>query len=166
MAPVAPVQKPGQNIPALAASLALCFAVAGLGGYWTSLGLGPWYIALRKPPWTPPNRVFGPVWTVLYAAMAVAAWLVWRRRGLVGVGLPLALFALQLALNLAWTGLFFALRRPGLAFGEIGLLWAAILATQGAFGRVSRVAGLLLIPYLAWVTFAAALNLAIWRLNP
>ena len=165
MAPVAPVQKPGQDIPALVAWLALCFAVAGLGGYWTSLGLGPWYDGLRKPPWTPPNRVFGPVWTALYAVMAVAAWLVWRRRGLARVGLPLALFVLQLALNLAWTGLFFALRRPGLAFGEILLLWAVILATLGAFGRVSRVAGLLLIPYLAWVTFAAALNLAIWRLN-
>jgi benzodiazapine receptor len=166
MASIPATRRPVRDLTALATSLALCFAVAGLGGYWTSLGLGPWYDALRKPAWTPPNWVFGPVWTALYAAMAVTAWLVWRRQGLVGVRLPLALFGLQLALNLAWTGLFFALRQPGLAFGEILLLCAAILATLGAFGRVSRVAGLLLIPYLAWVTFAAALNLAIWRLNP
>jgi tryptophan-rich sensory protein len=97
--------------------------------------------------------------------MAVAAWLVWRR-GHAGARLPLILFAVQLTLNLAWSGLFFALRRPGLAFGEILLLWAAILATLLAFGRVSRLAAGLLAPYLAWVTFAAALNFAIWRLNP
>lgn len=97
--------------------------------------------------------------------MAAAVWLVWRRRGAVQVRLPLALFGLQLALNLAWSGLFFGLRRPGLACGEILLLWAAILATLLAFGRVSRLAAGLLAPYLAWVTFAAALNFAIWRLN-
>lgn len=108
-----------RDTTALAASLVLCFAVAGLGGYWTSLGLGPWYDGLRKPPWTPPNRVFGPVWTVLYASMAIAAWLVWRQRRTPPVALPLGLFGLQLALNLAWSGLFFALRRPGWAFGEI-----------------------------------------------
>ena len=139
--------------------------MAGLGGYWTSLGLGPWYDGLRKPPWTPPNRVFGPVWTALYASMAVAAWLVWRRRGTHGSPSLWGSSALQLALNLAWTGLFFALRRPGLAFGEIVLLWAAILATLLAFGRVSRWAALLMAPYLAWVSYAAALNFAIWRLN-
>ena len=140
--------------------------MAGLGGYWTSLGLGPWYDGLRKPPWTPPNGVFGPVWTALYASMAVAAWLVWRRRGSHRVTIPLGLFGLQLALNLAWTGLFFALRRPGLAFGEILLLWSVILATWLVFGRFSRWAAALLAPYLAWVAYAAALNLALWRLNP
>ena len=98
--------------------------------------------------------------------MAVAAWLVWRRRGAHRVAFPLGLFGLQLALNLAWSGLFFALRRPGPAFGEIVLLWAAILATLLAFGRISRSGGLLLVPYLAWVSYAAALNFAIWRLNP
>src|SRR5262249_54456770 len=107
---------PVQDITALAVSLALCFAVAGLGGYWTSLGLGPWYDGLHKPPWTPPNGIFGPVWTLLYISMAVAAWLVWRERRQSGVGLSLSLFALQLSLNLAWTGIFFALRRPGPAF--------------------------------------------------
>ena len=154
-----------RDLIALATSLAACFAVAGLGGYWTSLGLGPWYDGLRKPWWTAPDWLFGPVWTLLYASMAIAAWLVWRKRGLAGIGVPLSLFALQLALNLAWSGIFFALRRPGLAFGEILLLWAAILATLLAFGRVSPGAAGLFAPYLAWVTFAAALNFAIWRLN-
>jgi tryptophan-rich sensory protein len=155
-----------RDIPALAASLVLCFSAAGLGGYWTSLGLGPWYDGLRKPSWTPPNRVFGPVWTILYTSMAIAAWLVWRRRRTHSVVLPLGLFGLQLALNLAWSGLFFALGRPGPAFGEVVLLWAAILATLVAFGRVSRSAAGLLAPYLAWVAYAAALNFTIWRLNP
>ena len=158
-------RSPVRDVIALVACLAACFAVAGLGGSWTSLGLGPWYDGLRKPSWQPPAWVFGPVWTALYASMAVAAWLVWRR-GPARARLPLALFGLQLALNLAWSGLFFALRHPGLTFGEILLLWAAILATMLAFGRISRLAAGLLAPYLAWVTFAAALNLAIWRLNP
>ncbi len=158
-------RRPARDLMALVAALALCFAVAGLGGYWTSLGLGAWYEGLRKPSWTPPNRVFGPVWTALYAAMAVAAWLVWRRRGTHRVALSLGLFGLQLAMNLAWSGLFFALRSPGLAFGEIVPLWAAILATTVAFGRVSWAAGWLMVPYLLWTSYAAALNLALWRLN-
>jgi benzodiazapine receptor len=166
MDPIDTSRNPPRDLTALVASLVLCFAVAGVGGYWTSLGLGPWYDGLRKPSWTPPNRIFGPVWTVLYASMAVAAWLVWRRRGAQRVALPLGLFGLQLALNLAWSGLFFALRRPGLAFGEVVPLWAAILATLLSFGRVSRWAALLMVPYLAWVAYAAALNFAIWRLNP
>ena len=98
-----------RDLIALATSLAACFAVAGLGGYWTSLGLGPWYDGLRKPWWTAPDRLFGPVWTLLYASMAIAAWLVWRKRGLAGIGVPLSLFALQLVLILAWSGIFFAL---------------------------------------------------------
>ena len=105
-------RSPVRDLLALAACLGLCFTVAGLGGYWTSLGLGPWYGGLRKPPWQPPAWVFGPVWTVLYASMAVAAWLVWRRRESARVRLPLALFGLQLALNLAWSGLFFGLEVP------------------------------------------------------
>jgi len=165
MDPIVTSRNPPRDLTALAASLALCFAVAGLGGYWTGLGLGPWYDGLRKPSWTPPNWVFGPVWTALYASMAMTAWLVWRRRGTHRVAFPLGLFGLQLALNLAWSGLFFALRRPGPAFGEILLLWAAILATLLSFGRVSRWAALLMVPYLAWVSYAAALNFALWRLN-
>jgi benzodiazapine receptor len=165
MTQIPAVRSPVRDLTALVGSLALCFAVAGLGGYWTSLGLGPWYDGLRKPTWRPPAWVFGPVWTILYAMMAVAAWLVWRRRGPARAWLPLSLFGLQLALNLAWSGLFFGLRRPGLAFGGIVLLWVAILVTLLAFGRISRLAAGLLAPYLAWVTFATALNFAIWRMN-
>jgi translocator protein len=166
MTAVTAARCPLRELKALASSLTLCAAVAGLGGYWTSLGLGPWYESLRKPFWTPPGWIFAPVWTALYASMAVAAWLVWWESVRVEVRLPLSLYGLQLALNLAWTGIFFALRRPGLAFGEIVLLWTTILVTLMVFGRVSRSAAGFLAPYLVWVTFAAALNFAIWRLNP
>src|SRR2546429_635093 len=114
MLTIPPTRSRVRDLIALAASLALCFAVAGLRAYWTAQGLGPWYDGLRKPAWNPPSWVFGPVWTVLYASMAVAAWLVWRRRGLAAAWLPLSLFGLQLALNVAWSGIFFALRRPGM----------------------------------------------------
>lgn len=153
------------DILGLAVSLAICFAAAGVGGYWTSLGLAGWYPSLRKPAWTPPNWVFGPVWTLLYLAMAAAAWRVWRRAGLRGGRIPLALFVLQLALNAAWTGIFFALRAPWAAFVEVVLFWLAILLTLWAFWRVDRAAGVLIVPYLGWVSFAAALNFAIAMAN-
>ncbi len=158
-------QNPNRDLGGLAIWFLVCFSVAGLGGYWTSLGLGPWYDGLHKPSWTPTNGIFGPVWSVLYALMAVSAWLVWRRRGFADGWLPLFLFGSQLALNLVWSGLFFGIRQPGLAFGEIVLLWASILATLLVFARTSRLAAGLLAPYLVWVTFASALNYAIWRLN-
>ncbi len=145
--------------------LALTFAVAGIGGWFTSMGVGDWYATIRKPSFNPPSAVFGPVWTVLYALMAVAAWLVWRRAGFHGASAALALFFIQLALNLAWSGLFFALRSPGLALLDIAALWVAILATVVLFFQHSTWAGALLVPYLLWVSFAALLNGAIWRLN-
>ena len=131
----------------------------------TARSVGDWYAGLNKPSWTPPSAVFAPVWSALYVMMGVAAWLVWRRGGLTAVAVPLALFGIQLALNVAWSAIFFGLRRPGWAFVEIVALWALILATVIAFRRISPTAGYLLLPYLAWVTFAAALNLAIWRAN-
>lgn len=143
----------------------IVFAVAGVGSFFTRRGIRDWYPSLRKPSFNPPAWIFGPVWTVLYLSMAVAAWLVWRERSLQTVALPLTLFAVQLALNAAWTGIFFGLRRPGAAFVEICCLWALILLTLISFWRVSPLAGVLLIPYQLWVTFAAFLNLAIWRLN-
>lgn len=142
--------------------LALTFAAAAIGG---QSGPGEWYAALHKPAWNPPNWLFGPVWTVLYTVMAVAAWLVWRRGGMRVQAVPLGLFLFQLALNAAWSWLFFGLHRPGLAFAEIILLWLAILATALAFRPVSAAAFWLLIPYLAWVSFAAVLNFTLWRLN-
>ena len=139
--------------------LVLCFGAAAVGARFRP---GEWYAGLRKPPWNPPNAVFAPVWTVLYAMMAVAAWLVWRQTGLSS---ECALFLLQLALNGLWTWLFFGLKRPALALADILVLWLAIGATLTAFWHVRALAGLLLVPYLAWVTFAAALNAAVWRLN-
>lgn len=153
------------DIAALGLFVLVCFAAAGIGGAFTAGSLGSWYVELKKPSWNPPNWIFGPVWTALYLSMAVAAWLVWRRAGWSGAAAALGLFALQLALNVAWSGLFFGLRNPGAASAGIVALWASILATLIAFWRVTPGAGLLMVPYLAWVTFASVLNLTIWRLN-
>lgn len=147
---------------ALAGWVMLCFAAAAMGGMFMP---GEWYASLKKPSWNPPGWVFGPVWTALYAMMAVAAWLVWRRGGFAGQRRALTFFLVQLALNAAWTPLFFGLHWPGVAFGEIVLLWLAIAATIASFRPVSPIAAGLLVPYLAWVSFASVLNFALWRLN-
>jgi benzodiazapine receptor len=149
----------------LAVFIVICFAVAGVGSLLTTPALDGWYATLRKPSWNPPGWVFGPVWSLLYLSMAIAAWLVWRKYGVSGAAIPLALFAAQLVLNGAWSGLFFALHQPWLALAEIVLLWCAILATAISFGRIMPLAGWLLVPYLAWVTFAAMLNLTLARMN-
>jgi tryptophan-rich sensory protein len=127
---------------------------------------GDWYRRLAKPAWQPPSWIFAPVWTALYAGMALSAWLVWRKAGLQGGAVPLAVYLAQLALNTAWTPLFFGLHRIGLALFDIVLLWGAVAATVALFYPIHAGAALLLVPYLAWVTFAAALNFAIWRINP
>jgi benzodiazapine receptor len=143
----------------------LCFGTAAIGAAWTSISVDGWYQTIAKPTWTPPDWVFGPVWTVLYFLMAIAGWLVWRRSGIAAARGAWLLFAAQLLLNALWSGIFFALRSPGLAFVEILVLWAAIAGTIVAFWQHSRWASCLLVPYLAWSSFAAVLNLAIWRLN-
>ena len=145
--------------------VAVCFAVAGIGAAVTTPKIDNWYAALVKPSWNPPNWIFGPVWSMLYLGMAIAAWLVWRQSGLAGAVGPLSLFGVQLVLNLAWSWLFFRLQNPGAAVVDIVLLWAAIAATMVAFWRRSSLAGRRFAPYLAWVSFAAVLNFAIWRLN-
>jgi tryptophan-rich sensory protein len=150
----------------LAGFFVVCFAAAGIGSMLTVPYINGWYATLRKPWWNPPNWLFGPVWTLLYCAMATAAWLVWRRSGFSGAALPLTLFFVQLLLNAAWSGFFFALQNPPAALVNIVLLWAAIAATGVSFWNIVPTAGWLMAPYLAWVTFAAALNYAIWRLNP
>ncbi len=127
---------------------------------------GQWYEGLRKPSWRPPNWLFGPAWTVLYVTIAIAGWLVWREAGFAGAGLPLAIYGIQLVLNAVWSGLFFGLRRPDLAFVEVVLLWLSILATILAFAPIHAGAAWLLLPYLCWVAFAAWLNLTLWRMNP
>ena len=142
--------------------LVACFGVAAFGGATTASSVRDWYPTIEKPAWTPPSWIFGPVWTALYAMMAVAAWLVWRRAGWCGA---LSWFAVQLALNAAWSPVFFGLHRIGLAFVNIVLLWLAIVGTTVTFWKVSPLAGGLFVPYLAWVSFASILNFTIWRLN-
>ena len=146
--------------------LAVCFAVSGMGAIFTSRSVSEWYPVLQKPSWNPPAWVFGPVWTVLYLMMAIAAWMVWRRRGFREGAAALLIFAFQLALNAAWSPLFFGLRNPLAGLLDIIPLWAAILATIAAFRKISPLAAALLIPYWLWVSFATALNFMIWRLNP
>ena len=151
-----------KSILGLLGWLGVTFAAAWAGSRFMP---GAWYAALAKPAWNPPNAIFAPVWSVLYGLMAVAAWLVWRRAGFSGAGAALGLFAVQLILNALWSYLFFGRHQPGLAFGDIVVLWVAILSVVLLFWRVDQVAGALLLPYLAWVGFAAYLNFTLWRLN-
>jgi benzodiazapine receptor len=149
----------------LVAWLTVTFVAAGLGNWATMSSVGDWYRQLARPAWTPPDWVFAPVWTALYLMMAVAAWLVWRQAGFAAAKWPLALYLIQLALNTLWSVLFFGLQNPAWAAVEIVVLWLAILATLDAFWRRSVAAGLLLVPYAAWVAFAAALCFEFARLN-
>lgn len=143
----------------LGVSLVLVFAVAALGGTSTSGSLRDWYDDLDKAPWNPPSWVFGPAWTALYIAMAVAAWLVARTGlGQREVQLALTLYAAQLVLNLAWSALFFGARAPGWALVDIVALVVLVVATTIAFWRIETAAGWLLVPYLAWLAFATSLN--------
>ncbi len=158
-------RRPLTNALGLLASLALCFAVSGLGGLITAQSVGTWYQDLAKPVFNPPDWVFAPVWTTLYLLMAVAAWRVWRRAGWRDGRAALTAFGGQLALNLGWSATFFGLRMPGSALAVVLVLLAAIAVTTRLFWAVDRPAGLLLVPLLAWVGFATALNAAIWLLN-
>lgn len=124
---------------------------------------GAWYAALNKPEWNPPSWIFGPVWSLLYLLMAVAAWQVWKRDGW---RRPIWLYFVQLAINAAWTPVFFGAHQPGWALVVIVMMWFAILLTLLAFFQVRKSAAWLLLPYLAWVTFATFLNFTLWRLNP
>ncbi len=149
----------------LAAWLAGSFVTAAIGGL-ASVRAAVFYNELIQPAWGPPAWLFGPVWTVLYILMAVSAWLVWRQHGFRGAATALTLFIAQLCANALWSWLFFAWRQGALALVEIVVLWLLIAVTIGAFWRLNRIAALLLAPYLAWVTFATALNYVLWRLNP
>jgi tryptophan-rich sensory protein len=156
------------HLPALAGWLVLTFVFAAIGAFATSQA-GEFYGQLDQPSWAPPAWLFGPVWTVLYALMGVAAWRVYRTAGTAGAGSvrpELTLYVVQLALNSLWSWLFFAWHRGALAFVELVVLWLAIVATIVAFGRRDRLAGLLLLPYIVWVTFAGALCYTIWQRNP
>jgi tryptophan-rich sensory protein len=143
----------------------LCFAAAALGAV-ASVQAGAFYVQLQRPGWAPPGWIFGPVWSALYLLMGVAAWLVWREGGFRAARGALLLFLLQLAVNALWSWLFFRWHLGAAAMADVLLLWGLILACALAFGRHRPLAGVLLLPYLAWVTFATALTWAVWRANP
>ncbi|HEX8835169.1 MAG TPA: TspO/MBR family protein [Abditibacteriaceae bacterium] len=161
--------------------LALCYAAAFFGSQFSpsSAGTDVWYASLNKPSWNPPGWVFGPVWGTLYTLMGVAAWLVWKAGKSTSSGgatsgahqargrtaLPLTLFVLQLCANALWSFFFFGLRNPGLAFADICVLQLAIALTIWSFWKVNRLAGMLMLPYIAWVTFASVLNFTLLRMN-
>ena len=150
----------------LIGAIALCEGAGGLGALWTADGVKSWYPQLEKPSFNPPSWVFGPVWTLLYALMGASAWLVWRTGDDERSARALRLFSIQLLLNTLWSFIFFRLRSPRWAFAEIVVLWLAIVMTLVAIWKVSRIAGLLFLPYLLWTSFALLLNFRIWRLNP
>jgi len=154
-----------RDLLALAAFLVLCLGIGALASIATAQSVATWYQGLAKPPFNPPDWLFAPVWTTLYVLIAVSGWRVWRRRGIAGARLEFGAYAAQLALNLAWSFLFFGQRLIGAALVEIGVLLAAIALNAILFSRVDRVAAWLLAPYAAWVAFASVLNFALWRLN-
>jgi tryptophan-rich sensory protein len=150
---------------ALIVSMGTCLLVGVSGSLVTATSVREWYPHVQKPWWTPASAVFGPVWTVLYLLMGVSAWLIWRNGAGSARRTALLIFVTQLVLNGTWSFLFFGLRSPGWAALEIVLLWSSIVATMIAFARINRLAAGLLLPYLFWVSYAAALNVAIWNLN-
>ena len=154
-----------KQIVGLIGWLLLSFIAAATGAV-ASVQAAAFYHQLAQPSWAPPSSVFGPVWSVLYVLMGFAAWLVWREGGWRRQRGVLTLFVIQLALNALWSWLFFGWHRGALAFADIVLLWLLIVATLVGFWRVRPLAGALLLPYMFWVSFAAALNFAVWHLNP
>ncbi len=153
------------RLPAFAGWFAATFVAAAIGAAATRNAAG-FYGQLQLPAWAPPAWLFGPAWTVLYLAMAVAACLVWRRHGFHGARVALTLFLVQLVFNALWSWLFFGWRMGAWSFACLALLWLLIAATLAAFWRHHPLAGGLLLPYLGWVTFAGALNYMAWQLNP
>jgi translocator protein len=151
--------------PALLLFIAITFGAAGIGGLATNSSVGTWYPTLTKPSWNPPSWVFGPVWSTLYVMMAVAAWRVSARTEHPGRRSALVWFFVQLALNALWSCLFFGLRNPGLAFAEVLVLWTTLVVVLIKFARIDRLAAILWVPYLAWVSFASVLNGTVWWLN-
>lgn len=151
---------------ALSGFIAICLLAGALGGWATSQSILDWYPTLNKPAWNPPSWIFAPVWTTLYVLMAIAAWLVWKKDArFSGVRVALLLFFLQLALNCLWPFLFFKFRSPAWALVEVATLLIMVALTTWAFFTQSKRAGLLMLPYLAWASFATFLNFTIWRLN-
>jgi benzodiazapine receptor len=150
----------------LVVSIAICFLAASIGGFATSSSVSSvWFVELNKPSWNPPNWIFGPVWSVLYLLMAVAAWLVWKQSGFAKSKFALGWFGLHLLFNILWSVLFFGLQQTGWAAIEILVLLISIAVSIALFYRHSKLAAGLLVPYILWVTFATFLNFTIWSLN-
>ncbi len=146
----------------LAGFVVACMAAASSGAFFKP---GAWYEGLAKPWWRPPNWLFPPAWTLLFCMIAASGWFVWRKAGFAGAALPLTLYGVHLVVNAIWSGLFFGLRRMDLAFANICVLWLSILALIVLFAPIDALAAWLLVPYLAWVSFAACLNLTMWQMN-
>ncbi|GAA5217364.1 TspO/MBR family protein [Corallincola platygyrae] len=161
---MSPYSKPKQAF-GLLCWLLLSYATSAIGAI-ASIQAKSFYGALAQPEWAPPPWLFGPVWTTLYGLMAIAAWLVWRTGGFSANRLALSCFLVQLVLNAIWSWLFFAWQMGAVALADIVVLWLAISATLVLFWRVRPIAGILLVPYLLWVSFAGVLNYALWQLNP
>ena len=159
------IQQPTQRVLGLFYWLVLCFCAAALGAL-ASANAGDFYGQLIRPTWAPPAWLFGPVWTILYAMMAVAAWLVWVEKGWDHAGGALRLFILQLGANALWSWIFFAWHMGAIAFAEIVLLWGLIAWTLVSFWRIRKLSGVLLVPYLLWVSFATVLSFSMWQGNP
>lgn len=156
---------PSRRWPALLGFVVITFAAASIGAIATNSSVATWYPTLNKPAWNPPSWVFGPVWSALYLMMALAAWRVWLRTEHPGRLGALTWFFVQLGLNTLWSCLFFGLRNPGLAFAEVLVLWATLVVVLVKFARIDRLAAVLWLPYLAWVSFASVLNGTVWWLN-
>jgi len=159
------VKNSKQQIVGLVTWSVICFVTAAIGAV-ASIQAQSFYAELNQPSWAPPGWLFGPVWSVLYLMMAIAAWLVWRKGGFKFNRLALTVFVGQLVFNGLWSWLFFAWRLGSFAFVDIVWLWVLIVITVSMFWRVDKIAGVLMLPYLLWVSFAAFLNLAVWQLNP
>lgn len=153
------------SVAVLVISILIAQTAGAIGSIFTAKSIPTWYAGIEKPFFSPPNWLFGPVWVALYALMGIAAYLVWQKRQTAGAKQGLWLYLVHLAANALWSVIFFGLQNPGLAFVEILILWALILAVIWRFYKIRKTAGLILIPYIAWVTFAAFLNFAIWQLN-
>ncbi len=163
--PITKSLKPGRDVLGLVFFLVLCLAVSGIGAAVTATSVGTWYPTLQKPAFNPPDWVFAPVWTTLYILMAIAGWRVWRRARSKTARQALTAFAVQLALNLAWSFVFFGFQQIGLALIEILILLLAIVVNTILFWRIDRLAGVLFVPYVLWVGFATVLNASLWWLN-
>lgn len=160
-----PAKTPVQRLVGVLVAVLVTLCAGLIGNLLGADAITTWYVGLEKPSWNPPNWIFGPVWTLLYVLMGIAAYLVWEQTKDSSRRAALVVYGVQLALNALWSIIFFTFKQPALAFGEIVIMWIAILATIVLFWRVRPLAGALLLPYIAWVTFALVLNFAVWQLN-